>query len=134
MTQEQIEDLVARWVPRLSLTHWKLTVDWENAAEDCEAQVDWADSYDEAVLHFAETHTDWTRDKAEHVVVHELVHLIFRDLQATAKAGRTPLGLAARTVAEVAFEHELEGVVDRVAAALVALGPHGRLIVTDAVA
>jgi len=124
MTREVIDELVRQWVPRLRLTHWELRVDWDKPADEGdEANISPHDSYDLAVLRFTTKFPKWPRYYAEQVVVHELLHLVTRDLEQVAAATRDTMPSSARQLAESAFEHEIEGVIDRVAACFAALAP-----------
>lgn len=122
MTAERINAMVASWADRLGLSHWQIQVDWSGLTPNGEqALVHPADSYDTATLQFHAEFTAWTPAWAEWVVVHELLHLVMRDQDSTVEAVIDLLPAKARALAENRYEHEAEGVVDRLAAVLVAL-------------
>jgi hypothetical protein len=122
VTREQIEKLVADWIPRLGLEHWQVEIDWdkEPEVESSQAEVSWSASYDRAELHFRSNYGEWDLRRAEQIVVHELLHVALRDLN---MAGISVIGALEGPAAQIFsdwFDHELEGFVDRLAKALVA--------------
>jgi hypothetical protein len=122
MTRDFIEECVERWLPRLRLTHWAVKVDWNQLPpEGDEAECLPLDSYDVATLRFGRDFSKWDARYAEGVVVHELLHLVTRDLQIATDNVQKLLPKAARPLAESVLNHEIEGVVDRIAAVLVAV-------------
>lgn len=117
-----MEGLVGAWMPRLGLTHWKVKVNWNKAAdEDADASTDLETPYDLATIRFATAWDTWAPDYAETVVVHELLHLVTRDMEEAVGLAFEALPKPARKLAESWHHHELEGVVDRIASSLVAL-------------
>lgn len=129
MTREGIETLVAEWLPRMHLSHWKVTIDWSKPVEDdTAALVEREDTYDITTMRFSAEYPTWTEQYAEWTVVHELMHLVTRDLEQAVEASHDSLPAAARKLADARFEHELEGVVDRTARVLVELWAPGRLM------
>lgn len=124
MTSDWLEECVARWVPRLGLTHWAIEFDWDRPVppeENTEAMVERTDSYDVATMRFSAKYLTWTAAWAEWVVVHELIHLVTRDLEHAAEAAQELLPKKARKLAAAHFHHEVEGVIDRLAAVLLAV-------------
>lgn len=121
-TRQDIETYVARWLPLLRLTHWAVTLDWGTPADDGDdASIHPTESYDLARMRLSSDFAKWTPTYAEGVVVHELLHLVTRDLEHAADLTHGLLPKAARELAEAHFTHEVEGVVDRIAAVLVAV-------------
>src|SRR5690242_15181803 len=114
MTRENIEAIVTEWVPRLGLSHWELKVDWSRpAGDDNDAEFERAEWYDVASLFFSPKYVYWARNYAERVVLHELMHLVTRDLDGTVDRARSLLPSAARRLAEKEYERAIEGVVER---------------------
>lgn len=122
LTREDIASLVDVWQERLRLTHWEIRIDWENEpGEDELANVNWS-FYDVATLRFAATYPMWSRREANWTVVHELMHIVMRDLQEGVESAERVLPASAYRLFDARFQHELEGVVDRTAALLIELG------------
>jgi hypothetical protein len=75
--------LVRLWQRRLGLQHWTVTLFTRNFKDNTAAEVKWTKDYKGASIHFSkkwllnETIPDKDR---ELTVVHELVHLIFADM------------------------------------------------------
>lgn len=120
MTREQIEALFRSWAPRLRLGHWTITFDWTKPSpKGTWAAVTFEDSYDVAIVRVGAEHDTWDPTVGEQVVVHELMHLVMRDAQRAVELTHKLLEPQARRLARVQFDHELEGVVDRMATVLV---------------
>ena len=122
MTREQIETYFETWLPRLRLTHWDIFINWDEPPPEGESAITtWAYAYDSAMFRFAPSYDTWTERYAEATVVHELLHLVARDLDVAIDACHSQLSGRARALAKARTDHEMEGVVDRVATVLVAL-------------
>jgi hypothetical protein len=123
MTRDAIEGLVRAWAPRLGLSHWEIEIAWDETLLPSEmANVVTESAYDGAFVTF---NTDLVENRdAEYVeatVVHELVHIVMRDLDATLPPVLDLVPKGAAALARARYEHEIEGVVDRMAGVLVAL-------------
>lgn len=128
-----VETLVPTWVERLGLGHWKLTIKWDDI-EDGYAQCLYEDSYDDADITLARRLLERGSYFAEWTLVHELLHLTFRDLDVATKAAHEGLTPEAQRLADARYAHEAEGVIDRIAASLVAVAHQrtGRIVHGDA--
>jgi len=123
VTQAKVRKLVKNWQAFLGLTHWDVSVDFETpAGDDTVARVWRSNYYDKAIIYLDVEWKSWTQIEANHVVAHELVHLLTRDLEEAIASVR---GHVTEDGAWLAIEdrlsHELEGVVDRLADKLVTL-------------
>lgn len=120
MTARRLRELVARYQRRLGLLHWTIEVDLDTELQGTRnAEVRWAWSYDSAVVVLdAGEWPGWSPDYAERIVAHELLHVLTRDLCVAASEAADCLPKAARKVVKDRWDHELEGVVERLAAVL----------------
>jgi hypothetical protein len=83
------------------------------------AEVAWSWRYESATISFnADDWRDWDDAKAARVVAHELLHLVGRDLAVTVRDLIDELPKAARPLARERWEHEYEGVTERLARVL----------------
>lgn len=123
MTEEQMVGHVKDWKKRLSLEHWDLSLEFKDLHEelDRDADITFADDHDNADMRIHTGFNKWDEDYAQWVVVHELMHLVMRDLHQSTGLIMTQLPKTARKIANALFLHELEGVVDRTSMALVSL-------------
>jgi len=120
--QAFVEGLVAEWLPRLGLGHWQVTVDWNAFTPEGEAaRISPADDYDTARLQVSSEWATWTVEWAEWTIVHELLHIAMRDVDLAAYAGFDELSGRASRLVTARYTHEVEGMVDRLAAALIAM-------------
>jgi hypothetical protein len=117
-----IDTLVEDWAVRLNLQHWDIKVMWDEPADQ---KIDTANiirDYDYAKIHLAGNWPTWSKDIAQRTIVHELMHLVTRDLEQVCADMEEVLGRLAWAVFEKRHNHELEAVVDRMATVLVFLG------------
>ena len=116
MTEKQRNDTITKWKKNLRLDHWLIeVVDEEPDNPDALASVMPAESYDRATLRFASSWPDWPPSFAERVVVHDLLHIVFRDLVEAEQTIYDALSHDARVLYSRRLDHELEGVIDRLA-------------------
>lgn len=116
MTEKQRNDMVTKWKKNLRLDHWLIEiVDEEPDNQDALASVMPAESYDRATIRFASSWPEWPPAFAERVVVHELLHIVFRDLVEAEQSIYDALSHDARVLYSRRLDHELEGVIDRLA-------------------
>lgn len=128
MTRAELERIVRTWQRRLGLERWRveLVTDearWFRTGHDDEHASTWrSNSYDQARLYVnPDEWRDWSPHDAHEHVVHELVHLLHRDLEHVLDHVEPLLHADAYKVAESALEHALEQTVDRIARRLVEL-------------
>lgn len=120
MTEKQRNDMVTKWKKNLRLDHWLIEiVDEEPDNPDALASVMPAESYDRATIRFSSSWASWPTAFAERVVVHELLHIVFRDLVEAEQSIYDALSHDARVLYSRRLDHELEGVIDRLAARFV---------------
>ena len=120
MTREGMERLIAAWVPRMGLGHWEITVKWDEPCDsENDAEFSREDWYDIATVRLSPDWAGWTAAYAERVVVHELRHLVTRDLDGSVAMAYEGLPETSRRLAERHYQRAIEGVVERMAATLV---------------
>lgn len=120
LTREFMEKAMLEWRESLALTHWAIRIDWDEPAnEDNYAEVTPKDSYDEARIRFDAGWASWKPDFAVKIIIHELLHLTTRDMLNAASSVEAVLPTSAWKLFDDRFEHELEGVIERIAVTLV---------------
>ena len=116
MTEKQRNDMVRKWKRNLQLDHWLIEIDPDPPENpDALASVRPAESYDRATLRFAPEWPEWPPAFAERVIVHELLHIVFRDLVEAEQSIYDSLSHDARVLYSRRLDHEVEGVIDRLA-------------------
>jgi hypothetical protein len=131
VTRDELEAIVEWWRPRLGLAGWELEVRWEAAPEDGEhfentptsRAYTWrARDYDEARVYFNPAMIDgWSRRQANALAVHELLHLVTREVEHVLDLADGQLHRDVDELLTRAHRHAVEGAVDRLAYRLVDL-------------
>lgn len=127
MSKRELERIVRLWQTRLGLDAWDIRVDWDKPArEGCDATTWRSTDYDRAILYFdTPTWPTWAEkrglDFVHRIVVHELLHLLVRDLDELVDSLNGQLHRDVFAVTENRYDHEIEGLVDRLSYRLVAL-------------
>jgi hypothetical protein len=120
VTKRQVEQLVTDWQQRLGLDRWKITHLWDvPAPKVTNAIINRSHQYDTASLRLARGWETWPEFKLETTIVHELLHLHFRDIDQSIEAVKGTLHPDAWTMVNARYEHEVEGLIDRLAHRLV---------------
>lgn len=119
MTKPKVEQAVRTWQTRLGLDGWTIRVEFAEAPDSAYAEVKPEAAYDNAVLTISPAHVNWTPELANQTIVHELLHLLTRDLDAVVEDARAQLHPQASAQVEKRYEHEIEGFVDRLALRIV---------------
>ena len=127
MTPGKLRSRVAYWqkaLAPLGVGHWKITVDIVDEPEGrrgSDAGVFIPSHYDHADMQVRRAHVeDCTQEELDCTIVHELVHLAMRDLRSVVDSASCRLSPSAEAMFDENFDHEMEGITDRVARALVA--------------
>jgi hypothetical protein len=120
----EMERITRVWQERMRLTYWEITFDWSTPLdpEETLGEIIRNNPYDDAKIRFAANFAEWDRRFANVVIVHELMHLLTRDLEEAAESAGALLGASAGKLFQARLDYELEGVVDRTAAVLVDVG------------
>lgn len=133
MTRAGIENLVNLWIPRLGLSHWQIEVVWERRKDDPpfapgDDAFTWrARDYEEARMYFDEEKMDgWDLKQASVMVVHELLHLVTRDVEFILDQIEGQVRSDMYEVLELSHRHAVEHAIDRLAQRIVDLGPLGQ--------
>jgi hypothetical protein len=123
MTQKQLCGVVAFWQGRLGLSHWKLAVDFgaDPVTEHARAEIHTSIHYDEADIYVARDWQKWSKAEAHGLMVHELMHLVCRDLDRVHADAEQLLHPEVWKAFDLRYQHEIEGVVDRLALRFVAM-------------
>jgi alkylhydroperoxidase family enzyme len=122
MTLSDISALVEEWQEPLGLTTWDLTVelvanpgDEDNTLAACLP----SGHYEQATLQFAEALLQHPPLRVESVVVHELLHLTFRDLSSVLQDAEEQLGPVAGPMFHNRTLHDFEALIDKLDTILV---------------
>ena len=131
MTTAQYRRLLRRiikeWRKRLMLEHVVIEIEWseEPEDEDALASVSCSETYDHALLRFRhDLKDDYDADELNRIVVHELLHVMFRDY-AQAVRSVSVTGALSTDVRMLWYDRcrdAEEGVIDRLANRFVELG------------
>ena len=121
MTREHLELIVREWQRRLNIPHWRVTIDWDEPAnENNYAEITRTGAlYEGARMRLEPGYETWPLELANELIAHELMHAVMFDLQAAVESAEEVMTGAAFKLFEHRFVHELEGVVDRLALMLV---------------
>lgn len=118
-----MERCVRVWQGRLGLSAWDVRVDWdEPAGPDANAETRYLNDYDRATVRFAPDVSGWSPEFLNRIVVHELLHLHLRDVDRVVADVDGFLHRDVFSQVEKRYEHESEGLVDRLAYRLVEIG------------
>lgn len=129
MRRAQVEQIVHWWIPRLGLDHWRIDVVWDHSRDEApsfdsfEHAFTWrARDYDEARMYFNPNEMEhWDRRQANEIVVHELLHLVTRDIEFVLDQIEDQLHRDVETLVTVSHRHAVEGAVDRLSKRIVEL-------------
>lgn len=122
MTRPQFEKALREWQRRLGLDAWDIAVEWdEKANEDSDATTWRSADYDRATIRLDSGWAKWTDAFTHRIIVHELVHLLTRDIDEAFKLLKRHVSEAVWAVSDDVYEHEIEGLCDRLSYRLVEL-------------
>jgi len=119
VTANQITKRVTFWkneLAHLGLAHWDIDVIIGGQDSDAYASIHPSDHYDSARI-FVDP--EISKEMLDRVVVHELMHLVTRDLWDALWEATENLSPGEQNVHRTRLRHEMEGVVDRVARSIV---------------
>lgn len=122
-----LTDRVWYWIDVLEpmgLSHWRIDieiVDLPDGEASSAAAVRFSPSYDSAWMEFAEeAFFEKSDDEQDEIIVHELLHIVWRDINDAVYEPEYLFGKPAWTAFTSRYDHESEGVIDRTARAIVA--------------
>lgn len=122
MTRRQLEQTVRLWQARLGLDRWDIRVLQEPPfSPDAEATTERSNAYECADVRFDPSFVSWNSRKAHRIVAHELLHMVFRDVDAAFGSAQGFVQPAAWQALNDRFEFEMEQAVDLLACRLVEL-------------
>ena len=123
MTKEQIEQRVTYWKGVLQCEHVRVYVEIEDGTNERGAYATCIPHphYDQMRVVFKPEQFEQVPRDLDEVVVHELLHFLFRDYNAAAAALEDEVGEGVQSVFADRLEHEEERVVDKLARVIVAL-------------
>lgn len=122
MKKPEIEQTVRAWQTRLGLDGWTIAIAFAEIPDNSYSQIAPEDDYDRATLTISPSHINWTQPFANQTIVHELLHLLVRDIDVMVEDAREQLHPQASAQIEKRYEHEIEGLVDRLASRIVEFG------------
>jgi hypothetical protein len=126
VTRSQLQRRVERWATKLSplgLAHWEFEVEIVSEDEmdndNSEAEVQPSTKYDSANVTFKRSFVESVDvEQLDKAIIHELLHLVFRDFEAIMDLVTQELGVTSKELVEKQIDHEIEGVVERIARTL----------------
>jgi hypothetical protein len=126
LTQAGLIRVIKTWKKRLALDHIDIDVDLVKAPENEEAlaSVSPHQMYDQAVMQFSGKWPEWNDFEVNRVVVHELLHILFRDYN-NAVGSISQAGVLSYQVQALwndRLEDAEEALIDRIAHRLVEVG------------
>lgn len=125
MTEASLLDIIERWQKRLKLDSFSISAAFDDATLDeaSDACVNISADYDRAWIKFnPDSWSQWDRQRANEVVVHELLHVMTRDIDESTKAVMNLVRGDTWALAHSRHDHELENFVDSMALRLIELG------------
>lgn len=123
MTERQLQKRVDYWAKRLrplGLGHWDFNVNVVGEEDmdrtNSDAEVTPSTQYDSARIEFKDSsYILMDQDTLDWTIIHELLHVVFRDYDSIVHLVTQELGATAKELAEHQIEHEMEGVIERLA-------------------
>lgn len=117
--RRRVGRLITEWRGRLALDHFVIDVIWSEEPEnpDALASVEVSDLYDHAEMRFRGDFVDHDLEMLNRIVVHELLHILFRDMgQAVRSVGIVgALSSDVRILWHDRCHDAEEGLIDRLA-------------------
>lgn len=110
------QELVAAWQQRLGLERWKIDVKIAEEPMEAFAECNPSSQYEFATITFSPS-LDPTQIDA--TVVHELLHILTKDIDQLVEDARAQLHPQASFQVEKRYDHALESFVDRLAQRIV---------------
>lgn len=106
------------------MPEWKVEIDWDTVADTGADAQAWVPShYHRSHVRLAPKWADCAPDELEDSLVHELLHLVFRDMQHVAVEQSPSCGDSSDATIRAAWNHAEESAIDRLAGMLVPLAP-----------
>jgi hypothetical protein len=129
ITQRQLKRRVQEWqeyLPLLGVAHWQISLEIVEAPDGnpgSNACVRPHEDYDYAHMEFRqaflEEQDSW--DEIDQVIIHEILHMVFRDFDNVHESIRLHLASPVAQVWYNQVNHELENMIERLAQAMWAL-------------
>lgn len=120
MTKKQLERMTRIWQTRLGLQAWDVRLSFAPTAfarceDDADATTWRQNDYDRALIFPHSDWASWDDDRLNRLIVHELLHLVTRDLDRVIASVEEQIHADAWRMIDKRYDHEIEGVVDRLA-------------------
>lgn len=123
LTAAYLRKTVAVWQRRLGLQTWDLVVNLgDPCSQDADASTWRSNTYERAEMKFDPGWRSWSAVFLNRIVVHELMHLVTRDIDELVKDAEDQMHRDAGSMLRRRYDHEIEGLVDRLAFRLVEIG------------
>jgi hypothetical protein len=124
--QKHIRRMIRAWGQRLAMEHWDFEIAWEEEPDndDAYASIEVSDLYDTATIRFRQDFGEHDLFEKNRIVVHELLHALFRDYGVSVRSiGVTgALSSDARALWWDRCHDTEEALIDRLANRLVEIG------------
>lgn len=121
MTRRQLEARIRQWQSRLGLAPWEIVVEHADEPTDAWATTKSSPQYRRSTLTFDPALREAGAPKADLIIVHELLHVLMRDVDESFEAVAGQLHPQAVDLAAKRYYHAVEGFVDALAGAIIAL-------------
>lgn len=121
MTTAQLVKRVTFWQKKLGLDHWDIEVEvvespHASGNSNLATAACWSsDTYDNAKIEIREDYAEWELEDLDQTIIHELMHIVTRDIDRTARLLREEIGASAWNLYSAVWDREIEGLVDRLA-------------------
>jgi hypothetical protein len=115
MTRRDLDKILAKWLARLPLDDWTVEIKVEPCDSFANAQVYLPRDYHDAEIRISSDFAKWDTREANRVIVHELMHVVLRDLDSVAVQAAALLGGQAESLSRAAWLHVEEGLVEQMA-------------------
>lgn len=120
MTKAGLERILRVWCDRLPLDSWDVSMDWDAAPDSGSRACVWLPTdYHRARIGVTSEFGSWSDLEANQTMVHELMHVLLRDLSTVAEHSAGLLGGQAEALSYKQWRHAEEGLVEAMAFALV---------------
>lgn len=123
MTDKQLLKLIEKWQKRLGLERWRINVDFDSPVSDSDnMQISRSKTYDDATITLNPEWRTWGSLKIEQLVIHELLHLVHRDIDYVMyELVDGQVSPASYEVIRKAYEFADEKAIDRMAHILITM-------------
>lgn len=123
LQKKRVERAIREWQRRLGLAEWDLAINWNDPCpDDADASTWRSNTYDRAEIKFDPHWRKWSWEFMNRIIVHELLHLVSRDIDRVVASVESQLHPEAWRSLDIRYDHEIEGLIDRLSYRFVEIG------------